>query len=103
MPTIEVQNTQELIHVPLLVTAMGDTTIHTPPVGGRIRLRWIYAVGEPTATTAPVIRVFLGADELYCVYALSKMQTKTGAIDAPLVVNLSAASPVAVTAILEEI
>jgi hypothetical protein len=46
--------------------------------------------------------VFLGAQEYYRVFALSKRQVISGAIDAPLIINLSEAAEVAVTAILEE-
>jgi hypothetical protein len=47
--------------------------------------------------------VFLGAQEYYRVFALSKRQAISGAIDAPLIINLSEAAEVAVTAILEEV
>lgn len=94
---------REYTHVVATVTAIGDTTIHTPAAGKAIRLRWIYAINNPTATEATLIKVRLGATELYRVWALSKRQVVTGAIDAPLVINLSAAGTVAITALIEEI
>lgn len=85
------------------VTASGNTTVYTPLAGRRIRLRWMYAINDPTATTTPLIKVFLGASEKYRVYALSKRQLVIGPVDGALIVNLSAAGSVAVTALLEEI
>lgn len=94
---------REYTHVVATVTASGDTTIHTPASGKAIRLRWIYAVNDPTSETAPLIKVKLGSTEIYRVYALSKRQLKTGAVNDALVINLSGTASVAVTAILEEI
>lgn len=94
---------REYTHVTATVVSSGDTTVHTPAAGKAIRLRWVYAVNNPTATSAPLIKVKLGAEEKFCVFALSKRQLVTGAADAPLVVNLSEAGMVAFTAILEEI
>lgn len=93
---------REYTHIVATVTAAGNTTIHTPAAGKAIRLVWIYAINDPTATTPTLIKVSLGATELYRVWALSKRQLSTGVINAPLVINLSAAGAVAVTAILEE-
>lgn len=94
---------REYTHVVATVTAAGNTTIHTPAAGMKIRLRWIYAINDPTALTAPLIKVSLGASEKYRVYALSKRQRVTGPTDGALVINLSAVGNVAVTALLEEI
>jgi hypothetical protein len=94
---------QEYTHVVATVTASGNTTVYTPLAGKRIRLRWMYAINDPTATTTPLIKVFLGASEKYRVYALSKRQLVIGPVDGALIVNLSAAGSVAVTALLEEI
>lgn len=94
---------REYIHVPATVSAVGDTVIYTPAVGKAIRLRWIYAINDPTASTPTVISVRLGTQEYYRVYALSKRQRITGAVNAPLVINLSALGNVQVTAILEEV
>ncbi len=93
----------EYTHVVATVTASGPTTIYTPASGKLIRLRWIYAINDPGSSASPLIRVFLGAQEYYRVFALSKRQAISGAIDAPLIINLSEAAEVAVTAILEEV
>lgn len=85
------------------VSASGSTTVYTPASGRRIRLRWMYAINDPSASTNPLIKVFLGADEKYRVYALSKRQVVTGPVNGSLIVNLSAAGSVAVTALLEEV
>jgi len=85
------------------VTAAGSTTVYTPAAGRRIRLRWMYAINDPSATTTPLIKVFLGASEKYRVYALSKRQLVTGPVNGALIVDLGAAGSVAVTALLEEI
>ncbi|WP_372733621.1 hypothetical protein [Nocardioides sp.] len=93
----------EATHVVATVSTSGDTTVHTPAAGKAIRLRWIYSINDPTATSAPLIKVSLGGTEVYRAWALSKRQVVTGPVDGALVVNLSAAGNVAVTAILEEI
>lgn len=94
---------REYTHACFTVTAIGDTTLITPTGSNRIRLRWIYAINDPTAATPTLIKISLGATELYRVWALSKRQRKTGTAGAPLVVNLSAVGNVAVTVIYEEI
>jgi hypothetical protein len=93
----------EYTHVVATVTASGSTTIYTPAAGKLIRLRWIYAINDPGSSASPLIRVFLGAREYYRVFALSKRQAISGPIDGPLIINLSEAAEVAVTAILEEV
>lgn len=94
---------EEYTHVVATVTASGDTTVHTPAAGKRIRLRWIYAINDPTASSAPLIKVSLGAEEKYRAWALSKAQRVTGPADGELIINLSQAGNVAVTALLEEV
>ena len=94
---------REFTHVVGTATAIGDTTIHTPASGKRIRLRWIYAINDPTASSSTLMKVKLGGVEVYRVYALSKRQRITGPVDGALVINLSATGNVAVTAILEEV
>lgn len=93
---------REYLHVTATVTNSGDTTILTPASGNAIRLHWVYAVSLPGGSN-PIITVKLGSSEKYRVYAVSKRQLVTGAIDAPLVVNLSTGGTVAFTAIYEEI
>jgi hypothetical protein len=85
------------------VTASGDTTLITPTGSNRIRLHWVYAINDPTSSSATLIKLSLGATELYRVYALSKRQLKTGGAGEALVMNLSQAASVAVTIIYEEI
>lgn len=95
---------REYLHAVATVTAIGDTTVITPTSGKKIRLHWLYAINDPTASSAPLIKVKLGGVELYRVYALSKRQRDTGPTDGTLVVNLSGSTGnVAVTAIYEEV
>lgn len=108
---------REYTHVTATVTAAGDTVVagpagsgpggsdppHVLTPGKAARLRWIYAINDPTASTPTLIKVSLGSTELYRVWALSKRQLVTGAVNAPLVINLSAPGNVAVTVLLEEV
>lgn len=94
---------QEYTHVVATVTASGATTVYTPASGRRVRLRWIYAINDPGGATNPLIKVYLGADEKYRVYALSKRQLVTGPVNGALIFNLSTTGSVAVTAILQEV
>jgi hypothetical protein len=93
----------EFTHVVATVTSSGTTTVYTPAAGRRVRLRWIYALADPNGSSAPLIRVSLGAREVYRVYALSKRQLVTGPVNGALTIDLSTAANVAVTAILEEV
>lgn len=101
-PTLDSTDT-EGTHLVATVSDSGDTVIHTPALGKAIRLKWIYAINDPVATTVPLIKIRLGSNEVYRVWAIAKQQRKTGAIDAPLIVNLSTTGAVAVTAIFEEV
>lgn len=94
---------QEFLHVVGTVTASGNTTIYTPTAGKRIRLRWQYAINDPGSTSSPLIKIFLGNQEKYRLYAISKRQMATGPINGALIINLSEAAEVAVTFLLEEI
>lgn len=94
---------QEYTHVVANVTAAGSTTIYTPTAGKRVRLRWIYAINNPSSTVSPLIKVLLGVQEKYRVYALSKRQVAVGPVDGALIINLSEAADVAVTALVDEI
>ena len=94
---------QEYTHVVATVTASGNTTVHTPAAGRRVRLRWMYAINNPSSSSTPLIRILLGAEEKYRVFALSKRQTVTGPVNGALIVNLSTTGSVAVTALLEEV
>lgn len=94
---------QDYTHVVATITASGNTTLYTPSAGKRVRLRWIYALNDPDNSTNPLIKIFLGAEEKYRVYAISKRQWTTGPVDGPLIVNLSEAASVACTFLLEEV
>ena len=85
------------------VTASGSTAVHTPAAGKRVRLRWIYAINDPGSSASPLIKVLLGNQEKYRVYALSKRQLVTGPVNGALVIDLSEAAEVAVTALIEEV
>lgn len=93
----------EYIHVTTTVTSAGSTVVYTPASGKRIRLRWVYAINDPSSTGAPLIQIFIGANEYYRCYALSKRQQVTGPVNGALSVTLSQGGSVAFTAILEEI
>lgn len=85
------------------VASSGDTIIHTPAAGKRIRLYWVSAINDPTALSAPIIRILIGATEYYRVYAVAHWEVFTGDPDEELIVNLSTAGNVQVTAHIEEI
>ncbi len=93
----------DFTHVVATVTASGSTTIYTPAAGKRILLRWIYALNDPGSSASPLIKILLGDEEKFRVYALSKRQFVTGPVNGALIINLSEAAEVAVTALLEEI
>lgn len=94
---------QDYTHVVATVTASGSTTVYTPAAGKQIRLRWIYAINDPGSAATPLIKIFLGNQEKFRVYAISKRQWTTGPVDGALIVNLSEAAEVACTFLLEEI
>jgi hypothetical protein len=94
---------QDYTHVVATVTNAGDTTLYTPVSGKRLRLRWIYAINDPDLSTNPLIRISLGNQEKYRVYAISKRQQTTGPVGGPLIINLSEAASVACTFLLEEV
>lgn len=85
------------------VTAIGDTVIYTPAAGKRIRLKWIYAINDPVAETSTKITIKLGAQAHYVAWAISKRQMFDGPVDGALIINLTNAGDVAVTAFIEEI
>ena len=94
---------QELTHVVSTVTAAGDTTLYTPAAGKRLRVRWVYAINDPGSAASPLIKVLLGGEEKFRVYAVSKRQLVLGPVDGALVINLSEAAEVAVTVLLQEV
>ena len=94
---------QNYTHVVATITNSGSTVVYTPTTGKSLQLRWIYAISDPALTASPLIQVFMGAEEKYRVYALSKRQLTTGPIDGELSISLSEAGSVAVTVLLEEV
>lgn len=95
---------REYLHYATDITNIGDNTVLTPAAGKRIRIRWIYAINDPTASTPCKIRIRFGTKpDIYNVWALSKRQVVTGAVNEPLIVNLSATANIAFTVIYEEI
>lgn len=94
---------QEYTHIVATVSATGNTVIHTPSPGMRLRLHWMYAINDPALASAPLIQVFLGNEEKYRVYALSKRQVVTGPINGTLNITLGGSGSVAVTALVDEI
>jgi hypothetical protein len=93
----------EYLRVATSVTATGDTTLITPAAGKRIRLQWVYAINDPTAVLSTKITIKLGTAVQYVAWAISKRQQLTGAVDAPLIVNLSNLGDVAVTVFYQEV
>lgn len=83
-------------------TAVGDTTIYTPAAGKAITLYWISAVNDPTASSAPVIKIKIGTTEIYRTFAVSHWEPFTGAPNEALIVNLSASGNVQITAHITE-
>lgn len=93
----------EYLRIATSVTATGDTTLVTPAAGKRIRLQWVYAINDPTAVLSTKITIKLGTAVQYVAWAISKRQQLTGAVDAPLVINLSNLGDVAVTVFYQEV
>lgn len=89
------------------VTASGDTVIRTPAAGNRIDLYWASAVNRDD-NAQPSIQIKLASDsdpdrECYRLPVLGHWEKFVGAVDAPLIVNLSTAALVDVTAHIIEV
>lgn len=102
-----VTRAKNLTAVVATVTASGDTTIHTPTAGKAIRLHYLYAMNDPDETTTPLIKVGFGpatsiTKERYRSYGIAKERIFESAADDRLIVNLSGAGSVAITAHIEE-
>lgn len=97
---------EELLTAKATVTASGDTTVLTPTSGKRLVVRKIYALNDPASVTPALIKVKLlnddGVEEWIRNYGVLTRQKRTGAVDAPVVINLSVAGSVAVTVFYEE-
>lgn len=85
------------------ITTAGDNLLLTPATGKRLRLHWVYAINDPTASTPTKITIKLGTTAKYVAWAISKRQQITGAIGESLIINLSNNGDVAVTIFYEEI
>ncbi len=85
------------------VTANGNTTIYTPTSGKSVRLYWVSAINDPDEVLNPLIKISIGATEFYRGYAIAHWEVFTGAVNDALIVNLSNAASVAVTAHIKEI
>ncbi len=94
---------REYLHAVATVTASGDTDVVIPTSGKKLKIRWIYAISDPTSGNSPLIKVKIGSTEKFRVYALSKRQLMIGGTDEKLTINLSSGGSVAVTVIYEEI
>lgn len=93
---------QDYTHVCTTITSSGSTTVYTPASERRIRLHWTYAISDPDGSSNPLIQVFIGANEKFRAYAISKRQVVTGEVDESLSITLSKAGSVAVTFLIEE-
>lgn len=87
------------------VTASGDTTVYTPASGKSIKLHWIGLSVSQSDSTGIAVQVKIGAKTPYRWRsgAFAHWEPVTGAVNAPLVVNLSGAQSVDVNYTLEEI
>lgn len=87
--------------VKLTAAQPGDNLLLTCPAGKRIVLRRIVAIADPDAGVTPVMSVKLGAEEVFRSVVVSIRQKFTGPANGNLVLNLSEAASVPVTAFYE--
>lgn len=92
---------------PQTVSASGDTTVYTPTAGKAIRLKWLGLSSPSTNTANTTATVKLGGVALYkwemgAPGGFAHSFVREGAVNAVLVVNLSAAQTVQVNFDLEE-
>ena len=92
---------------PSLITTAGDNIIYTPALGNRIRIKWI-GLRTPR-DNAPDIEVIIkiGSANIYRWYMtkldlFSHSTIREGAVNEPLIVNLSVNSNLYVNFDLEE-
>lgn len=93
----------EYSHLCATVTAAGQTTIYTPTSGKCIRLRKVIILNDPNATNSAWFKVFIGGAELFRAWALSTSVRRTGAVNQPLIIELSTAANLQVTVLFEEV
>lgn len=81
------------------VSASGDTTLVTPPVGQSVRVVWVSAIANPDNNNANRVRFKFGAggSPFYESYAVAHWEVFQGAVDVPLLLNLQTAEPVSIT------
>lgn len=85
------------------VSNAGETLLHTPASGKRIRLQWVYAINDPAATASTKMTIKLGDEVQFVAWAISKRQQMTGPVDGSLSITLSNPGDVAVTIFYQEI
>lgn len=90
-----------------VVSASGDTVIHTPATGKAITLYWVGVIPNSDNGSANLTTIQFGATggsptTLYSGYALAHWEPFTGAVNQPLVVNLASAQAVSVNAHFSE-
>lgn len=102
---VQTKDTADIEYTPVATTvsSAGDTTVYTPAAGKRVRLHWVYALSDPRGANSVKITIKIGSQVYYVTWGITKRQQFTGAVNAPVVVNLSAAGEVAVSLLLEEI
>lgn len=89
---------RELLVATPIVSAVGDTTVLTPPSGRRLEIHWVAAMSDPDDALTPLITVrFAGGSELYSNHVLQHREIFTGAVNEALVVNLDELADVALT------
>jgi hypothetical protein len=94
---------REYTAIATTVTASGNTTVYTPASGKSARIHWVYAINDPVSSTSTKITIKIGTVTYYVAWAISKRQQFTGAVNAPVIVNLSAVANVAVTLFVEDV
>lgn len=95
---------QEHSHLCATVTASGQTTIYTPAAGKCVRLAKVIALNDPNATNSAWFKLFLGAGvELFRFWALSTSVQRTGAVNAPLIIEASTTCNLQVTIFFDEV
>lgn len=96
------------IGTPVLINTIGNTILHTPSSGKKIRLRWIGMKTPADNTTAVQVTLRLGTNNIYLwlldrIDVFSHSTLRDGAINETLNITLSAAENVYVNFDLEEI
>lgn len=99
-PTLAARNGGGKLPATDTITASGDTSfIAAPGVGSFILLYWISAITDPDLSTSPLIIVKAsGGTEYYRVFAVAHWEPFILPDNEALIINLSHASSVAVTA-----